>query len=206
MRRLVAAFFLIAFPSLASAVPTDFSFTGTFGGDDDVQLFFFTADGASSVTLRTYGYAGGVQADGNVVSAGGFDPILSLFDSTGSLIAENDDGFGPADPSTGASFDAEFSQVLAAGSYAVAISQYDNFAIGPDLSDGFALTGDPFFTAFNGCSNGQFCDVSGVSPFDNRTNEWALDILNVETAVIPEPSTGLLVLMGLVGLRVPRRR
>ena len=54
----------IALAGVAAAVPTDFSFTGTFGMDDDVQLFAFTADGVSNITLRSYGYAGGTNAAG----------------------------------------------------------------------------------------------------------------------------------------------
>ena len=36
----------------------------------------------STVTLQTYGYAGGTNAAGQVIAQGGFDPILALFDST----------------------------------------------------------------------------------------------------------------------------
>lgn len=192
----------------ALAVPTNFSFTGIFSADDDVQSFLFTADGASTITLRTYSYAGGTQADGNIVSAGGFDPILAIFDSLGVFLGENDDGVGvPFDPNTGEAFDTLLSQVLPAGSYTVTIMQFDNFAIGPNLANGFERAGEPFFTAdLVGCSNEEFCDVSGVDPFNNRTNAWAFDILNVETAVVPEPSTALLLGLGLVGLGAARRR
>jgi hypothetical protein len=69
----------------------NFSFTGTFGADDDVQLFSFTTDGSSTVTLRSYSYAGGTQADGNVMSHGGFDPGMTLFDATGLRIGKDDD-------------------------------------------------------------------------------------------------------------------
>ncbi len=75
-----------------SAQAANVSFTGSFATDDAVQLFNFSVGAPSSVTLRTYSYAGGVQANGNVVSAGGFDPILALFNSTGHLITQNDDG------------------------------------------------------------------------------------------------------------------
>jgi hypothetical protein len=70
-----------------------------------------------------------------------------------------------------------------AGTYTVAISQFDNFAVGPNLSNGF-LQSNPNFTAIY-CSNGQFCDVTG----NNRTSAWAFDILNVDTAAVPEPMT-----------------
>ncbi len=187
-----------------SAAPINFSFTGAFGADDDVQLFNFTANGASIVTLRTYSYAGGVQADGNVVSAGGFDPILALFDSAGNLVDQNDDGTGvPVDPNTGEAFDTELILLLGAGDYMVAIMQYDNFATGPAFGNGFDQTGNPFFTALlGGCSNEQFCDVSGADPFNNRTNAWAFDILDVENAAptVPVPAAVWLFGSGLMGL------
>ena len=78
----------------ANAIPTNFSFAGTFGDDDDVQLFNFTANGASTVSLVSFSYAGGTQANGNVVVRGGFDPILALFDSSGALVGQNDDSSG----------------------------------------------------------------------------------------------------------------
>jgi hypothetical protein len=119
---------------------------------------------------------------------------------------QNDDGgfgFVPADPNTGEYWHTYLDVSLSAGDYTVAIMQYDNFANGPTLSDGFARTGNPFFTGtLVGCSNGQFCDVSGVDPYNNRTNEWAFDILNVTTAteVVPVPAAVWLFGSGLMGL------
>jgi hypothetical protein len=199
--------------STGGASALDFSFTGAFGLDEDVQLFTFTADGVSAVTLRSYSYAGGTQADGNIVPTGGFDPILNLFDSTGALILQQDDDLqdnaicdGSSDPNTGECWDVFSVQVLPAGNYTVALTQYDNYANGPNLSDGFLEAGQGNFTgALAGCSNGSFCDVSGDAPFDNRTNEWAFDILGVQTAV-PEPTTATLVALGLGALGMIRRR
>jgi hypothetical protein len=201
---------ILTFPGSVLAA-SDFSFTGTFNQDDDVQLFNFTVAAASNVTLLTQSYAGGTQADGNVVSAGGFDPILAVFDSTGLLIGSNDDGSFPdvgIDPVTGVEFDTFLQLALGIGDYTVAVSQFNNFANGPNLSDGFLQTGNGSFTAGSGCSNGQFCDVTG----DNRTNAWAFDILNVEDATIPpngdlpEPSTMLLFGSGLAGFAAWRYR
>src|SRR5262245_35968039 len=74
----------------------NFSFTGSFAVDNDVQLFNFSVMAPSNVTLRTWSYAGGTNAAGQLIAAGGFDPILALFDSSGALIDQNDDGVGVA--------------------------------------------------------------------------------------------------------------
>lgn len=176
----------------SSAQGLDFSFRGTFEADDDVQLFNFTVESTSTVTLKTLSYAGGTQADNTVISAGGFDPILSLFDGSRNFIEGNDDGTYPyvaVDPVTGQTFDTFFQETLFAGNYTVAISQYDNFfsgGIGDNISLGFLRSGQPNFTSL--FCNGNFCDITG----DIRTNQWAFDILNVNQAnqqEVPEPLT-----------------
>lgn len=186
---------LVAGP--ARAVAEDFSFTGNFATDDDVQFFDFSVGETSDVTLRTWSYAGGTNAAGVVIPAGGFDPILALFDSAGVLIGQNDDGFDdefgefgiplvPEDPVTGAAFDTFLSLTLSPGDYTVSVMQFSNFAIGPTLGDGF-----------EGSRTIGFVDDDG----NIRTSFWAFDILNVEEAVvIPEPSSVLLAAIGLIGL------
>ena len=63
--------------------------------------------------------------------------------------------------------------MLAAGDYTVAVTQFDNFAIGPNLSDGFDQDGNGNFTAGNTeCTQSNFCDVTGTPIFTNRTNLW----------------------------------
>jgi len=190
-----------------NANAASFSFTGTFSADNNVQLFNFSVGAISDVTLRSYSYAGGTQADGNIVSAGGFDPILALFDSTGALIDQNDDdatGTVAADPTTGNRWDTFLVSNLGIGDYTVAVMQYDNFA-GTSLSDAFARENEPSFTSIFNCSNGSFCDASS----SNRTNEWAFDVLNVDdaTSVVPVPAAVWLFGSGLIGLAgVARRR
>jgi hypothetical protein len=170
----------------SSANAADFSFRGSFPADDTVQFFNFTVNTGSDITLRSLSYAGGTQADGTVISAGGFDPILSVFDSsTGSQIAQNDDGNSSnvgTDPVTGNTFDTFLQTFVNPGQYTVAVSQFDNFA-GTNLSGPFPNAGQKNFTAQYNCTAGQFCDVSG----DSRTNFWAFDILNVNLATAPKP-------------------
>lgn len=197
--------------SLASAA--NFSFQGTLTRDDEVQLFTFSVGSTSAVTLRTWSYAGGVNAAGTTIARGGFDPILALFNSSGVLIDQNDDGGAavPADSVTGENFDTFLQSSLSPGTYTVSVMQYDNFANGPNLSDGFGDTGNPTFTSAFGCSNGRFCDVDA----SNRTGAWAFDILGVDTASVPpppisgvpEPATVSMMIagLGLVALFGKRR-
>lgn len=179
----------------ASALPTNYSFTGNLANDDQVQFFNFSVAAPSTVTLRTWSYAGGVNAAGQAIAAGGFDPILALFNSLGVRINQNDDGDAnvAADPVTGAHYDTYLSSVLDAGSYTVSVSQYANFA-GANLSD-----------AFPGSGTSGFVDATGHA----RTSAWAFDILGVESAqqnAVPEPSVLALLGLGLFGFAAARRR
>ncbi|MGF1640653.1 MAG: DVUA0089 family protein [Rhodospirillales bacterium] len=183
------------------ASAASFSFSGTFANDDDVRLFDLTVGDLSTVTLRTSSYAGGTQADGTVVAAGGFDPMIAVFDATGLLLAQIDDGPAgsvPVDPVSSGAFDALLTLQLAAGAYTVAVMQYDNAAKGPNLSDGFAQAGLPFFTAKYLCAAGQFCDPLGF----NRSNAFALDVAVEKQTPIPLPGALPLLLSGLAGLGV----
>lgn len=64
------------------------NFTGTFATDNAKAGLFFYVRAATPVTLTSTGYA-----------AGGFSPILSIYDNSGALVDFNDDQApGVSDP------------------------------------------------------------------------------------------------------------
>ena len=200
---LVSALLLASAQSHAAA----FSFTGTFSQDDDIFLIPFTLGADQNVTLRTLSYAGGTNAAGALVPAGGFDPILSLFTSAGSLVAVSDDDGVATDPTSGNAYDSLLDLALGAGSYILALTQYDNFPNGFDLADGFSsVFGPGNFTpalaadAGNACPAPQFCDDGGFA----RTGNYAVDLIDV--SAVPEPSSLALLALGLAGWAASRRR
>lgn len=209
-RTLALVFVLCAFSMTSRAAIV--TLTGSFTADDDVQLFSVHLAAPATVEFQTFGYAGGTTPDGTVVPGGGFDPILTLFDSTGAFLIDNDEYIGaPIDPLTGYGLDARIVISLGAGTYTLALTQYDNFAFF-DLIDGFVQTGNPNFTAdpsFTGgdpCASGLFRDISGT-PGRCREGGWTVSFSNVtDVAPIPEPSTLLLSCAGFLLLLFCRKR
>ena len=200
---------LLAIPLLTPLLSTpvraaNITLQGTIATDDAVQLFNVAVGTAGLVDIRSYGYAGGTISTGTVVPRGGFDTILTLFSASGVFIDDNDDGAGVAtDPQTGKAGDARITDNLAAGSYIVALTQYDSFSIG-NLADGFAeaghpnFTADPAFTTGGPCPGNMFRDISGTAG-RCRTGSWAVSFGNVSSAtpVAPVPEPSVLLLTGL---------
>jgi hypothetical protein len=147
----------------------------------------FTADGISTVTIRSYSYGGGTNDAGTPISATGFDPNLTLFDSAGNWYTDRDDDV---------LLDFQFSGVLPAGNYQAVVAAFGNNSAGfGNLSTLFAGMGT----------------FDTVDPITNnpvtRSSAYAFDILNVNnttSTAVPEPASLIgTTLAGLaaVGLR-----
>ena len=169
--------------------------TGMFTADNDVYLYNFNAPTASTYTLYTTSYGGGMNLDGTTSMSGGFVPVLSLFTAAGAPVA-NDGGSGMcsgsamADGATGMCDDAYLSLALTAGNYTLALTEFPNVAIN-NLSDGFLFASDPHATgSVCGVSGGTFLQ-SDVIPCVQRNGNYAV---NVSNSAVPEPATWILVL------------
>lgn len=159
-----------------------FTQSGTFTSDGEVAGFSFSTTQTQVYNFYTTSYSGGTNADGSMTAAGGFDPVLSLFNSDGSLFT----GEGTAVSNGGS--DAYITDILTPGSYILALSEFPNFS-----NDG-TLTGYGAFTTSN------FVDlVTGNQLNGNYT-------VNYTSSVTPEPSSALLVLLPLAGAVVLSRR
>jgi len=201
------------------------SYTGTLGTPEDVFETTFVLTAADTVTFQTWGFGGGTNAAGQVIAAGGFDPLIALFSGPAATATIVVDGFGnplaDADnlsnspwsfvgncPAAGTVAiwgdndcgDDYLQAALSAGTYTLLLTDanYIPNAIYDNgaLSEGFTdLTAGVF----------QTCDpVSNacISPNGN----YAVDIVSAQsdlTTPIPEPSslpllfTGLAVLAGM---------
>ena len=173
-------------PFGARADTMSFGFEGTISPptDDFVLQFLFTvyAD-SSSVSIATLSNGGGTfdplaAPYGNqAVGAGGFQPLLSLFDLAGKLISTSTMcGSQGGDACMGGPNTAL--DPLGAGTYLLALTEYGNYPISQLLSDGFDWDGT------GNQPDGPFPDGVG----GNLTGNYALEILNVDDATTtPEP-------------------
>lgn len=163
------------------------TYTGTFASDDQVQEYVWTLPQSTTAILYSDSYGGGTS-NGVTTPAGGFVPIISLFDSTGTLITSDGadgtcSGSMAMDGVTGMCDDAYIKTNLAAGSYTVAITEFFNEPVGPNLSNGFTEQGQGNFTGPTCGTTGAFYQ-SDVAPCVERTGTFA-----VTFSSIPEPGT-----------------
>ena len=188
--------------------------TGNFATPEDTEVYTFSLSAPGDVTLQTFGFGGGLDADNNLVPAGGFDPFVGLFLGTGNAAvfidgtADNLSNYlsepnacGPAGLVTIGSVAGQCGDVrlqfasLAAGTYTVILSDADYTpeavyeAPGGTLGDGFSdLTGGSL--PFQTCYDQNDCNTD--------TTAWALDVTTPTVAsTAPEPATFAVVGIGL---------
>jgi hypothetical protein len=201
------AFVLLTAPGFAG----QFSFTGVFANDNDVQLFTFGLLAPTTVTLQTWSYGGGTDANGQTIAAGGFEPLLEVFDAlslapaSGLLLPGTFSSCPPNRADTNripACYDVLAQLSLTAGNYFLALTQNPNAAVG-NLGDGFQFDGDPTF-------NSGFAGSFGAQ----GDGHWEVDILAADNAAAvtatPEPgslwlSAAAMLLAG-IGFRKVRPR
>lgn len=214
---------VIPHPALADSV----SYTGTLSSSTEVFQLVFTVGGAvaQTVTAQTWGFGGGVNADGQTISAGGFDPFIGFFSGTGLSAPILTDGignpFGTSDVlSNFSSFagcppagtvdiggavcgDITMSLSLLPGTYTLVLADgsnipnavFDNGTLGEGFSD---LTGGTFQTC-NGV------DANGNPVCATDTANWAFDLTTASTVPLPEPSSPLLLAAALFGVSLWQR-
>jgi hypothetical protein len=215
MRNRLARASLIVGLAVIPLSASTFSFSGVFAEDDSQFLTGFNLAGNATVNLESYSYGGGIDPLNGSVPAGGFATVLSLFDSSGNLLAFDDGGTAPGgcaprtiDPATGFCLDAYLQEDLSPGSYTVVLTEYDNTPNGPTLADGFAKDGQGNFTG------PEFLGVPGsfIDPFGNqRTDAYDFNISGINS-LVPEPSSAaslaaaLLLLFAFSHYRVLKAR
>ncbi|MGA8027539.1 MAG: DVUA0089 family protein, partial [Bryobacteraceae bacterium] len=107
------------------------TYTGTLTGDDQVQEFTWDLTKTSQVVISTDSYGGGTE-NGITTPAGGFVPVISIFNgSTGNLIASDGadatcSGSMKSDPVTKMCNDSYLSLKLGSGDYILAVSEFFN--------------------------------------------------------------------------------
>lgn len=226
MKKLWPLLTLAVFLSLGTlAEAASLSFDGLFTSDDQIQLVNFHLDASSTIALRTYSYAGGINAAGDTIARGGFDPVLSLFTGAGNFIGGSDDndddhnGDGlpdypivvQTDSVTGKAYDSYLEALLNPGDYIVAITQAENeFSghgqVGANISMGFQQQGQGNYTPGIILSEtgqvvtGPFWEENGTDSNGNyriyqRDGHWAFDVLNINQNTIAVPEPATMGLL-----------
>ena len=207
----LALFTLMPLVSASAAPFSPITQSRVFSTDDAHGLVAFSLASDQTLYFYTTSYAGGLNADGSTAASGGFDPIVTLFDSTNTYVASNDDdtaNYNRPKNGTVNSFDAYLAQNLTAGNYTLVVTQFDSFAnVGSNINNPFGEDGNPNFTSiiFASGRTGMFYDSTG----NQNTGSYTVNVSAAPPAV-PEASTtlslGLLLALGLGGLIVTARK
>ncbi|WP_197046916.1 DVUA0089 family protein [Paucibacter sp. KBW04] len=180
----LAALLLSAAAGLSQAAQYDFA--GSLSFDNSVAKIQFSVSSAvGDFKFWTDSFNNGSN----------FDPVIQLWSmsspTSGVLLGENDDFFGPAMAGQ-SSADATLRLAnLTAGNYLLTIVANPNYANTSSYADGFALDG-----ATPGALQGLPGYTAHISADGNGLNVTA----------VPEPSSWALMLMGAAGLALSQRK
>lgn len=226
--RLAAFIFLIAVAGSASA--STFSLTGTLEAPQDDVILVLDLPFNGGFTLQTFGFGGGTNLATDLISPGGFDPFVGVFEGTGvnatfidgtsdilsnytsepnacgSAGTVNVPGYGPQCGDVSLDF-----TNLTAGLYTIVLSDALFY---PTAANEFppAYLGDGFTDFTAGASSFQTCYDPNTCLTD--TGNWALDVNAAEdgatlanvTPTVPEPASFALIGLGLLAVHVVFRR
>lgn len=162
-----------------------------YGGDGDIDFFSFQANPGEAY----------FDIDNSPFS---FDAALSLFDSSGALLAYADDS-DPADPNSAEGRDPFLGSInlTYTGTYYLAVSDYFNLPNGL-----FNATFISDLVRPDGGFGGNQISAGADATFD-QSNVQAGNAYSLNVSVrnpVPEPGTIAMMLLGLSGLMLKRRR
>ena len=212
-----------------SALADSASYTGTLASSSDTYSLVFNVAGTTNenVTFQTWGFGGGVNAAGQTIAIGGFDPFIGVFSGTGAAAAILTDGLGNAyGVSDLLSNFTSFSGCPPAGTVNIGGSVCGDITMSLSLVPGtytFLLTtagnipnavfdNGTLGEGFSGFPGGAFqtcnTDSTGATTCANDTANWAFDLTTSGGSVpTPEPGSLMLLASGLCGVFFwPRKR
>ncbi len=187
-----ALLFVRAAPAAVAACstpPDAISCTGSLSSPEDIFTESFTLTGSSTIAVQTYGFGGGVNAAGETISPGGFDPLVALFsglptdatiltDGSGNPVADADNFFptslfSPGCPPAGLVTvgtvadncgDDTLTVTLAAGTYTLLLTDADflPLAVDPGIVTGpYDLTDTTSNDYGSSTGTGAYTDLTG---------------------------------------------
>jgi hypothetical protein len=217
---LAFAFLLFTRPALADSL----SFTGSLAGPTTPFEVSFFLTAPSNVAIQTWSFGGGTNAAGQLISAGGFDPMVSLFSGpkgAASIVTLNGDPAADADTlssansfvancppagtvtiGTGAGSDVcgdDFLYIptLAAGAYTLVLTDanYIPLAVNPGPGGGSTLLSDGFTDFTGGVFQTCNTTLDGTTTCITPTSHFAMDIVAPNGKLSNTPEPASLALL-----------